>query len=291
MIVVKLQGGLGNQMFQYAAARSLALRLGSKVYFDTSWFDNIPSTDTKRWYELGCFDIDKNTIDIADYQIIGLGLGRKTKLRYILSNFNSRRLWSFEVPDHKYHEKFKKLKGSIYLDGWFTSEKYFINHRDALLKDFTFTHELNKKSTSIIDKIKDSNSVSLHVRRGDYITNKNARSWHGTTGVDYYKKAIEIIEKKVENPQYFVFSDDIEWCKTNLARLRNVNFIDFNNKGSDDMRLMIECQHNIIANSTFSWWGAWLNDSRSKVVVAPMKWLSDPKIDTTDVLPERWIKI
>ena len=121
MVVVKLQGGLGNQMFQYAAARSLSMRLNTEMYFDLSWFSYIPSSDTKRWYELDCFDIDIKSIDITKYNVISKGLGRSAKIKQYLKAANRKVLWSFESPDQKYLDEFSSLNGNIYLDCWFTS--------------------------------------------------------------------------------------------------------------------------------------------------------------------------
>ena len=291
MVVVKLQGGLGNQMFQYAAARSLSMRLNTEMYFDLSWFSNIPSSDTKRWYELDCFDIDIKSIDITKYNVISKGLGRSAKIKQYLKAANRKVLWSFESPDQKYLDEFSSLNGNIYLDGWFTSEKYFMSIRDQLLKDFKYKQKMSPENKKIIDKILSTNSVSLHVRRGDYISNKGASKWHGTSNIEYYKDAIDLAESKIVNPIFYIFSDDISWCKKNIKIQTEHHYIEGNKKGADDMRLMMQCKNNIIANSTFSWWGAWLNNDVNKLVIAPKKWLEDSSVDTSDIIPEGWIRI
>lgn len=292
MVVIKLQGGLGNQMFQYAAAKSLAVRLKADVFLDLSWFSNIPATDTKRWYELDYFALEKNTIDINKYTVISKGLGRATKAkRYVMAKNKKNILWSFDSPDQKYHKEYTKLKGNIYLEGWFTSEKYFKDIREELLKEFIFTIEANEKSKNLLSEIEKTSSVSLHVRRGDYLKNKNAKKWHGVKGNDYYRTAIEIMNTRIKNPVYFVFSDDIQWCKKNIITSKKIYFVDHNKYGAEDLMLMCECKNNIITNSTFSWWGAWLNRNNKKIVIAPEAWLNDSSVDTSDVLPKEWIKI
>lgn len=291
MIVAKLQGGLGNQMFQYAAAKCLAVRHNTEVFFDTRWFDNIPSTDTKRWYELDCFNIQRNDLDMSKFQVISRGLGRKSKLKLAVKGITKKRLWAFEIPGHEFNAEFDKLPDNTYLDGWFTSEEYFKNIRDVLQKDFSYKNapaEVSKKLLAIINEV---HSVSLHVRRGDYVSNKHANKWHGLTGLDYYKESVAVIAKTVKTPEFFVFSDDPEWCKINLKINFPTTFVSHNTSGAEDMRLMRACQHNIITNSTFSWWGAWLNENPRKIVIAPKQWLADSKIETSDIIPKQWQKI
>ncbi len=292
MIVVKLQGGLGNQMFQYAAAKRLAVQHNTDVVLDLRWFDEIPETDTKRWYELDCFKIEKNEFRAVGYQVISMGLGRKTKLKLNIKAFGrKKKLLGFEAPDNSFNQKALSLPNNVYLDGWFTSEKYFADIRSELVKDFSFKGKPSVKSEQILKRITGSESVSVHVRRGDYIFNKHASKWHGLTGLAYYNSAVKIVTRKIKNPELFVFSDDPDWCKANLKFKFPTTYVSHNNKGSEDLRLMMACNNNIITNSTFSWWGAWLNHNPDKVVVAPKKWLSDPSVDTKDVIPESWLKI
>jgi len=290
MIVVKLQGGLGNQMFQYAAAKRLAIQHNTDVILDLRWFDEIPETDTKRWYELDCFNITKKEFKPEDYRVISMGLGRKIKLKMSIKALGKKKLLSFEAPDNSFEQKVLSLPNNIYLDGWFSSEKYFADIRDVLLADFSFKSKPSVKSEQIRKQIQGSESVSVHVRRGDYISNKYASKWHGLTGLDYYNSAVKIVNNKIKNPELFVFSDDPDWCKANLKFKFPTTYVSHNTKGSEDLRLMVACKHNIITNSTFSWWGAWLNQNPDKVVVAPKKWLNDPSENTEDVIPESWLK-
>ena len=137
----------------------------------------------------------------------------------------------------------------------------------------------------------DASSVSVHVRRGDYVSNKNAAKFHGLTGVDYYKAVVKEMAKRVKNPKLYIFSDDPEWCKQNLKFTQLTTYISHNTDGSEDMRLMKACKHNIIANSSFSWWGAWLNENPNKIVIAPKQWFSHSESNTKDVIPDSWQKL
>jgi hypothetical protein len=183
-------------------------------------------------------------------------------------------------------------KGDVFLDGFWQSEKFFIDHRAALINEFVPKEELNTASNEALVKIQNSNSVSIHVRRGDYASDPETRKIHGLCPMDYYKRAITHIKQKVQNPIFYLFSDDPEWAKEHL-KLKDADLIDFNGikKAHLDMWLMAGCKHNIIANSTFSWWGAWLNRNDDKIVIAPEKWFADPSRNSTDIIPNTWLRL
>ncbi|NTW61856.1 alpha-1,2-fucosyltransferase, partial [Candidatus Saccharibacteria bacterium] len=170
--------------------------------------------------------------------------------------------------------------------------KYFSDIRKELLDDFTITTPLSIDDQKVFDDITNETSVSLHVRRGDYVTNKSAAKFHGLKGIDYYKKGLELIGSHTPSFKLFVFSDDIEWCKSQLSDIwDNIVFVDGKREGYMDMHLMKHCSHNIVANSSFSWWAAWLNQNESKVIVAPKNWFNDAKTNTKDVVPKAWHRI
>ena len=177
-----------------------------------------------------------------------------------------------------------------YYIGYWQSEKFFKDISDEIRKDFSFPKFTSEKNLEILKLIKSYNSVSIHIRRGDYLQN---RGFNGLAPLEYYQKAIEYIKNKIENPHFFIFSNDIEWCRKNLS-IENSYYIDWN-RGEEsyrDMQLMSLCKHNIIPNSTFSWWGAWLNKNPNKIVIAPEKWFNDcVNIDYSNIVPETWIKI
>lgn len=276
MIIVKLQGGLGNQMFQYAAAASLASKKHTELAINKEWFkQKFEKQYTPRKYELGAYKLDD-----------------QVKNRKNMSWLKARMLYkSYTDGAFLYDKNFFRLPKNTILEGYFQSEKYFLDIRKKLLQDFNYKHKATQETEEVIKKLKNCESVSIHIRRGDYVTNKNANQFHGLLGKEYYAKAIKIINKKVSKPNFFVFSDDIAWAKVNIRTNSPIRFIDFTSSGIEDMRLMRQCKHNIIANSSFSWWGAWLGGAETKTVVAPKNWFKSKDLDTSDVLPERWLKI
>lgn len=278
-------GGLGNQMFQYAAGLSVAERLGTELRMDLSWFDSLAEVDTPRFYELDNFNLKQEFADKNDFVLKNDGFKNR------IINIGKKQLDLYIEPQFNYSDKFLKIKNNTYIEGYFQTEKYFNSIRDDVFDSFALKNKASAKSAKIIDQIKNSDSVSLHVRRGDYVSNKNANKFHGLIGEPYYKKAIALINKNIKNPKYFIFSDEIEWVKNSFDLPKNSVYITHNKSGAEDMRIMIECKHNIIANSSFSWWGAWLGQEKDKVVIAPRQWFLDSNVNTSDVIPERWSQI
>jgi hypothetical protein len=168
-----------------------------------------------------------------------------------------------------------------------------MKHEAKIRKDFEFLEPAKDRNAEVLEQIRHSFSISIHVRRGDYVTLAAASEFHGLMGPDYYKAGAEaILRGKNETPSFFVFSDDPEWCKENIKLPGEITYIDWNTgKNSfEDMRLMSNCKHHVIANSSFSWWGAWLNPSKEKIVVAPKQWFNDTS-NQTDIVPESWIRL
>lgn len=277
MIIVKLSGGLGNQMFQYAAGVALSKKLESKLYMDLGWFNEVSENPelTNRVYELAGFGINPASISLLD------------KLSYRL---NPPRV--FREESFNYNPAFKGLHGNTILDGYWQSYKYFEDYREDILKVFSFPDQVSIENQELLRKVSGSDSISIHVRRGDYTT-KAGRNFHGLIPLTYYTKALTQICKKANYPSLFIFSDDIEWCKRNVRYGLPTTYIDGNspNNGVEDMRLMSACKHSIIANSSFSWWAAWLNTNPSKIVIAPKKWFADKTIGTKDLVPPKWKRI
>jgi len=270
MIIVNLTGGLGNQMFQYAFGKTIAAkhRTSLKVHF-TNALLNI-----QRSYELDVFKISANLATVEDLERFGIAQSRV--LNRLLYLFDER--YGIQLNKHIktqrypfiFDSRYLSIGDNSYIQGYWANERYFKGMEDIIRKEFTPKKKLDKKNKNILKQIQDVSSVSIHVRRADYITNKT--NIPQFIGLDYYVNAIKEIKEKVSNPVFFVFSDDIAWSKKNLARLsRNMYFIS-HNKGRNsykDMLLMSACKHNIIANSTFSWWGGWLNKNKDKITVKP----------------------
>jgi len=278
-------GGLGNQMFQYALGRRLSLIRNVPLKADCGFLQTETDEHVKREYGLGIFNLN---ISIANKK----ELDKFSRKIHGILPF----LWPYYVVNeskHSYDDNVLNAHKNSYLNGFWQTEKYFKPIEEIIRKDFAFkpiTDSLNKATA---EKIRSVNAVSVHVRRGDYVSNKNTNEYHGTCGIDYYSQAADIIKQKAGDPHFFIFSDDIDWVKQNLNFGSAVTYVE-NNKGANnyiDMQLMSLCKHNIIANSSFSWWGAWLNSSEQKVVVAPGKWFNQAALDTSDVIPQGWIKI
>jgi hypothetical protein len=288
MIIVRLMGGLGNQMFQYATARSLC-SFGNKLRVDLDFFrQNNESTDifTAREYELDIFSA------------INIQIVRKSTLNMFLKETFFCKLWRKICYPHRRTVRqtdceFPVIPANtrnVYLDGFFQSEKFFGNIRDVILSDFTFP-ELDEKNRIILNRIKNSeNSVSMHIRRGDY-TRKAIADFHGILPTEYYEAAIQHLSGRISGQlNFFIFTDDPEWVKCHLP-MDNSYIVEGNiDKNSwKDMALMTHCKHHIIANSSFSWWGAWLNPSCNKIVIAPDRWFKAmPAEIIRDLIPEKW---
>ncbi|MCC6447868.1 MAG: alpha-1,2-fucosyltransferase, partial [Chitinophagaceae bacterium] len=192
-----------------------------------------------------------------------------------------------------FDENILKTPSDVYLEGYWQTEKYFKEISDILRKEFTFKIPPSEANQRMLDTIRLHNSVSIHIRRTDYITDPASSKDMGFCDIPYYKRAVSYLAERVADPHFYVFSDDMNWVRSNFALNFPVTYVDLNNADTnyEDMRLMSSCKHNIIANSTFSWWGAWLNSSEKKIVIAPKKWFNDTSKKSTDLVPENWIKL
>lgn len=293
MIAVRLMGGLGNQMFQYAVARQLAEAHHTSVVMDLAFFENPADVDTPRHYELDCFSLEAHFL--APSRRPGEPdtsyAGTKGKLLLAKHKLTGKAWRVYREPHHNFDPHVLQLPDNSYLVGYWQTEKYFKPIREALLTDFGFKTPASGPNKTLLKEIQSTNAISLHVRRGDYVSNANASRFHGTKDENYYKKALAAIVPKCKNPIVYVFSDEPEWCKKNLRLGIKTVYVEGNTKGFEDMRLMSNCKHNIIANSSFSWWAAWLNQDSDKIVVAPKVWFNDPSVDTSDVIPKSWKRI
>ncbi len=283
-MIVNLIGGLGNQMFQYAFAFSQ--KNNQLIKLDITDFKK----DKLRDYQLDLFNI--KSVLATEKEALDL---KHKKRNIFIRTFRKPKKWGFAYtyyPEPHFHfdKKALDVKNDVYFEGFWQSEKYFKKYRKDLLKQFTLKTALSQKAQEYQQKITQVPSVSLHIRRGDYITNAKINASHGVCGLDYYKKAVSKITKQVKNPHFFIFSDDLEWAKNNLDFIENKSFITLEPTAPphESIILMSKCQHNIIANSSFSWWGAWLNQNPKKQVITPKKWFNDSNKDTKDLIPDSW---
>ncbi|UWR60439.1 alpha-1,2-fucosyltransferase [Phaeobacter inhibens] len=283
MIITRLHGRLGNQMFQYAAGRALADRLGVSLALDSRGAELRGEGVLTR-----VFDLDLATPDIlpplrqraplgyALWRGLGQHLGTGPKLR--------------REVGLGYNPDFVDWSDNSYLHGYWQSERYFAQSAERIRRDFTFPEYSNQQNAEMAARIGETNAISLHVRRGDYLT----LAAHVLCDQAYYEAALaQVLDGLEGQPTVYVFSDDPQWAKENLPLPCDKVVVDFNGADTDyeDMRLMSLCKHNIIGNSSFSWWAAWLNQTPDRRVAGPAKWFGDPKLNNPDILPPGWLRI
>jgi hypothetical protein len=292
MIIVKLMGGLGNQLFQYAAARSLSVRLKTVLKLDLSFLEGDQPGDTPRSFALGHFAI--NAVKASRWETTLMSGKGANFLESVIARrlHKIRGFTSYRENQFQVNPAFFSLSDNVHLEGFWQSECYFADFRDTIREEFTVKTPLIGKNLEAAEVIRAVNAVSLHVRRGDYVTNEKTRAYHYVCDAAYYRKAEELLTQRLESPHFFVFSDDPEWVVGNLKLRHPTTYIDYNGAAPhEDLRLMSLCRHHVIANSSFSWWGAWLSTGSDKLVVAPGRWFNDPSIDTSDLTPAGWMRI
>jgi hypothetical protein len=283
MKIIKFLGGLGNQMFQYAFYKSLTAH-GKTTYADVSAFKDYKLHNGLEIERI--FDIKLKKANPFFSKLLKPHQGSRfyRKLKRILFLKKSYRE---ETTEFCFNPSLFNLRGHHYFWGYWQHEDYFKNISIEIRKDFTFKQPLNVTNQNALREIQSGNSIGIHVRRGDYV---NDPLLGGLCNLDYYTSAIKTCNIRIQDPKFYVFSDDINWCRENLSTLGTMYFIDWN-KGNEsfvDMQLMSNCKHQIIANSSFSWWAAWLNENPDKVVIAPKKWINN---STSTLALKEWIKI
>jgi len=286
MLYFHVTGGLGNQMFIYAVARSIALKNNTDFSLDISTFETY-----KRPFLLNKFNILENYADIDKVNKF-IKLSEKKSFLGLLEKikpFSMKSIWE-EKDYYKYKSAVMDVPQSrdVMLKGFWQNEKYFINIRDVLLKEFTLKDGFEIKNQNLINNINNTNSVSLHIRRTDSLI----KTYFGVMPINFYEEAINVIADKHDNLNLFVFSDDIKWCKENIKFNYPTTFVS-DNEGLEDYQELVamsQCRHNIIANSTFSWWSAWLNSNPNKIVIAPKIWFADGR-SNRGLIPDTWLEI
>lgn len=295
--MISIFGGLGNQMFQYACGKSVATKLGVELKLDVSHLiDRTLRKDfTYREYELDVFNIKEEIATPEEVRQYIPNLWNSNEL--IKQLFKLKRILLGkalyrERIKFKYDKEIDSLKDNTYIYGYFQTEKYFENIKNELLQSFRLTNELNLNNSSLLAKIKSENAVSIHVRRGDY----DKSPFELLDIQDYYRNAIELIQKNVESPFFYIFTNDYAWAEENFEPINiKKSIVNINSESQSflDMILMSNCKHNICANSSFSWWGAWLNVTPNKIVIVPLKWFKNLELNesTYDLIPSNWIKM
>lgn len=289
-VTVRLIGGLGNQMFQYAAGCAVATRNQVPLTLDLSWF----GTDPERQYALAPFKtharICKNQPPInSSPSLIKRISGRARRIL----NLPSHGVPVFSEKSFRYDGEIESIGAPVILDGYFQSERYFASIKSRISEEFSFKHEAKGATTDMLAAIRSSDAICVHIRRGDYVTSTAANAYHGTCPLEYYRDGLTEVSAGLNNPHCFVFSDDPQWVRENFEANLPMTLVDIHgtHEAHEDLRLMRECQHFVIANSSLSWWGAWLGASHNKRVVAPKVWFKTSKNDTSDLIPAGWRRI
>jgi hypothetical protein len=290
-VITKLLGGLGNQLFQYAIGRRIAELNAMDLKLDISPFQEYPL----RKYCLGNFRIRENfsTTEDIEHIIMNRNLNKfyltfpvlKPKERILLVREKRR--------EYEYNKRYLSIRNNIYLSGYWQSEKYFKEIASIIRKEFQLKDRPSEPSRRMAEVIAGCEAVNLHIRRGDYASNPQTNQYHGLCTLDYYYAAINRLTSQLKTPHFFIFSDDIPWVRENLKLPYPTVYVSHNGEERDyeDLWLMSLCKYHIIANSSFSWWGAWLAEYEGKIVIAPQKWLNNSEINTLDLVPESWVKI
>ena len=282
-IKLKLTGGLGNQMFQFATGYSIAKKKNIELNLDLSWFN-------RRNLHNG-FELD-NVFDIySKINFLNKPFSfKRFKLKELFIKID-RTYKTFDEPYFHYTSEIDNIPEHSFLRGYWQSEIYFKEYKNEIKNIFTFNRSLNGENNKIAQDIINNKSVSIHIRRGDFLLKRNHK--HQVDLTKYYSEAIKIVKKNYTSPKFYIFTDDFDWVSKN--NLINSNYVFVNiNQGMNsfiDMQLMSLCNINILANSSFSWWGAWLNNNNDKTIFAPKNWFSDKSINTDDLIPKTWNKI
>jgi len=279
-IRIKLTGGLGNQMFQFATGFATAKKNNVRLSLDLSYIN-------QRQLFNG-FELEKVFDIYSKVSFLNKGLSFKSiNFKEILNKIDIT-FYNFKEPHFHYTSNILDIPKHSFLDGYWQSELYFKNYSKEIKKIFNFSNQLDKQNHLIANDISKNNSISIHIRRGDFLLKRNNN--HNIDLKDYYLKAIDKSSKCFKNPKYFIFTDDPLWVTENFILDYSYIIVDVNygTKSFFDMYLMSLCKSNIIANSSFSWWSAWLNNNEDKIVYAPKDWFNDKSICTDHLIPNSW---
>lgn len=284
MIATRIRGGLGNQLFQYATGRALALRLKTDL-----------ALDLRDWSRSQPYEFGLNHFNIRVVDPVGLPMGRgDSPLELLGKIMTTVKMRTYREAHLGYDPQIESLGDDTLLKGYWQTERYFADHDPTIREDLSFAEPPAGETARLLDEITRRPAVSLHIRRGDYVTNTKYAATHGTTAMDYYRAAARHVAETANiDPVIYAFSDDPAWVEENLALAFEMRFVSHNDGSTahDDLRLMSACRHHVIANSSFSWWGAWLNPNSDKVVVAPKQWYVAADTDNPDIVPETWVRM
>lgn len=294
-MILELSGGLGNQMFQYAAARKLQLETGEKIFCNLYAFE----ADKQRKYALQHFQAHHNLFFLPKREQKRQGIRKEILIRIFYklgfmrgkAGFEKLSKWGLAVSFDIYAYYPLPIKKNMYLKGNFQSWKYFAGIRKQLIQDFSCEEEPDAKNKDMLNRIRGSESVCVHIRRGDYITNRKDEKFLNICGKEYYQTAIDKMKQQLEKPVFFIFSnthEDLIWVREHFELPEHVVYADMGNSDYQELRLMSACRNFIISNSTFSWWAQYLSENAEKIVIAPGKWNREKAQDASDIYMDNW---
>jgi hypothetical protein len=288
-----LQGGLGNQMFQYAIARALSEHYNTAFILNRSWFDTPQNNATPRELQL-------SLLNIKDIRFTDEAFPKKLGKfgRYLQRFVPTKPLVIYQRNAFDFDPSLFKLKNTstrdLYLSGYWQAFPYIDAIREQLKQEFRTKSEISDSYRAYLQQIHSSESVMIHIRRGDYVHSPAAAQYHGTLPIHYYKTAIQDLLALKPNAHFFIFSDDLKWAKEALGPSVQTTYIEHassDDAAAQELQLMFACKHHIIANSSLSWWGAWLKQDSSGLVYAPNLWIRDANFDTSKLFPPKWKKV
>jgi hypothetical protein len=302
MIIVKLWGGLGNQMFQYALGKKIAHLNHTELKLDVSLLlDRSPRKNfTYRNFDLDIFNVSAQIASAEDIKYFKVAKNKFEKIIKIINQkifgIATNKKFNYIIESQfNFNPIILKAVDNTYLDGYWQTEKYFNDIENIIRNEFILKIKPTQKIKDLEEKILNTESVCINVRRGDFVNNPVANKFHGVCDIDYFNEAIAIIEQKISNPYFYIFSDDIDWCRANFKDVKHNYLIvdhDFAGKNFEYyLYLMTKCKEFIIPNSSFGWWAAWLSENRKKNIIAPKKWFQSKTRNYSDLLPDSWIKI
>jgi len=292
MIIIRLRGGLGNQMFQYALGKRIAHQLNTTVKLDLTSLLKTSNNEfvTNRDYQLDIFNVQPSFLIqpkvLRQLDKLGLNFVSQFLKGIKLLGIKKYKEKSFTVEDWIV----KNPNDNTLYSGYWQSEKYFESVDHLLRKDFQFKDTLSLQAQQIHDKIKSVNAVCVHIRRGDYVNNPVFNNG----SLDYFSNAADYIEQKEQNIHFFVFSDDPEWCKEKVKFKQDFTVVDYQTdkiKFKEDLHLMSSCQHFVMSASSFSWWTVWLSNTKDNIVIAPKVWFLNDYEDTRDLISKSWVRL
>lgn len=292
MIYVRLKGGMGNQMFQYAFGYSIAAKLETGFSLDLSnLLDRNKGADfVYRDYDLPIFQVEENFLTSPDILRLVFRLKHNRVSKAVGKLALRGKRYTKEAHFHFQPSLLHHAADNTLYEGWFQSPKYFAEVETDIRRHFQFRNPVLDYSKALHQRIQQSNAICLNVRRTDFLKVDTLNA----TNLDYFLRAAEYMGEKVANPHFFIFSDDIEWCRTHIRLPHPTEVVDHSHKGhkfGNYLQLMRDCKHFIIPNSSFAWWAAWLNDQPGKIVIAPENWFTDPSINTADLIPPSWVRL